>query len=120
MADVKELVYLRQRAVHHDYVSRLSCYITILAKRNADGRGSERRRVVDPIANKNSAITSRLLPNDLELLLRALSRFDFRYADQIGKILDFRFPITRYQHDPIDAMTRAQMIDKRDAFTARH
>ena len=90
LADVQELVDLRQRAVHHHDVGRLGRDVAVLAEGDADRRGRQGRRVVDAVADEDRVGPRRLGPHDLELLLRALAAEHFGNADQVGQVLHFR------------------------------
>ena len=40
-------------------------------------------------------------------------------ADEVGEILDFGLAVAGEQHDAVDAMARAEVVDEGDAFAAR-
>ncbi len=107
-----------ERAVHDHDVGGLGGDVAILTEGDADGGGDQSGGVVDAVADEDRGGKSGFGADDVELLLGAFAAVDLVDADQVGQVLHFGLAVAGHQHDPIDGVSRAEVIDEGDAFAA--
>src|SRR5579872_4345895 len=118
-ADVQQLIDSLEGCVHDDGTSRFGGDVAVLTKRDPYRGGRQGGGVVDAIAQEKVVASLGLPANDLQLLLRRLSRVNVLNADLICQIPYLRFPVAGYEQHPAEAVFGPEMLDERSPLDAR-
>src|SRR5262245_66290823 len=101
---MKEFVDLEQGTLHDDRAGGLGGDITVLAERDSDRGGGQRRGVVDAVTEEDGLRLASGAANELDLLLRGLSEVDFADPDPGRHVTHLRLAVPRDEHDPVEPM----------------
>ena len=118
-ADVHELVHLSERILHCHDAGGFRRHVTVLSDGHANRSSHHRRSVVDAVAHVQSLRPVGFLADDRELFFRSFLGLDLGDAYLVGQVTDFRFTISRDNHDALKLMLRPQMLDEGLPFGSR-
>ena len=118
-ADVKELIHLRQRAVHHDRVGGLNSDVAVFADGNPHRCRHQRGAVVDAVTQVDGFGRTRLALNDGQLFFGTLLREHLTDPRVSRQILRFGQPVAGQQDHAGKIVFGTQVTDERFQVLAR-
>ena len=112
LADVEELVDALKRRIHDDGAGRLAGDVVGGPHRDPDGGRRQRRRIVDPITDKQRWRFPGRLLDDPQLPLRGDAGVDLRDPNPIRQPPHLALPVARDEHHALEPVSRPEVLDE--------